>query len=64
VLAPTTATGLLRSAAVAFGRDSQSTAFLSWPGMDELYSGVAKRTASASATAARIRATAAGSEAS
>ena len=31
------------------GAKAQSTAFLSWPGTDELYSGVAKRTASAPA---------------
>ena len=32
----------------ASGRESQSSAFLSWPGIEWLYSGVAKRTASAS----------------
>src|SRR5262249_17323056 len=47
VLAPTTATGLYRSTFVAIGREIQSIAFFSWPGMDALYSGVAKRTPSA-----------------
>ena len=47
VLAPITATGLLRSALSGNGRDAQSSAFLSWPGSEELYSGVAIRTASA-----------------
>src|SRR5918996_4340627 len=60
VLAPTTATGLFRSTFVATGRDAQSSAFLSWPGTDELYSGVANRTASAPAIAARRRVTASG----
>ena len=46
-LAPTTATGLFRSGFVATGRETQSSAFFSEPGMDELYSGVANRTASA-----------------
>ena len=39
-----TATGLLRNAFVAIGREPQSSAFLSAPGIDELYSGVAKTT--------------------
>ena len=60
VLAPTTATGLFRSTFVASGRDAQSSAFFSWPGTDELYSGVAKRSASAPAIASRKRATAGG----
>src|SRR5450755_3018579 len=48
VLAPITATGLLASAEVAgVGREAQSTAFLSTPGIDPLYSGVTNRTASA-----------------
>jgi hypothetical protein len=60
VLAPITATGLLRSGLLAGGRDTQSMAFLSTPGIDELYSGVAKSTASASAIAWRSAVTAAG----
>ena len=57
---PITATGLLRKTLVAIGREAQSRAFLSAPGIDELYSGVAIRTASAEETAARSAATAAG----
>ena len=49
-LAPITATGLL-PAGSASGREAQSTAFLSTPGIDELYSGVANSRASASAIA-------------
>jgi len=60
VLAPTTATGLFLSTLVATGRETQSIAFFNWPGMDELYSGVAKSTASASAIASTKRATLAG----
>ncbi|HEY6604831.1 MAG TPA: hypothetical protein VIZ44_00670 [Gaiellaceae bacterium] len=60
MLAPTTATGLFRSTFVATGREIQSMAFFSWPGMDELYSGVAKSTASESAIADTKRATLAG----
>src|SRR5829696_2946126 len=60
VLAPTTATGLLRSTALANGREAQSIAFLSCPGIDELYSGVATRIASAPAMASRRSATPAG----
>src|SRR4051812_6718091 len=60
VLAPITATGLFASAASPRGRDSQSTAFFSWPGTDALYSGVANTIASAPATVARICATAGG----
>src|ERR1022692_3654951 len=53
VLAPIPATGLLASAEVAgVGREAQSTAFLSTPGIDPLYSGVTNRTASASRMAA------------
>ena len=59
-LEPITATGLLRNAFVASGREAQSSAFLSAPGIEELYSGVAIRTASAEATAARSAATAGG----
>jgi hypothetical protein len=51
VLAPTTATGLFRSTFVATGRETQSIAFFSWPGMEALYSGVEKSTASAVAIA-------------
>ena len=53
VEAPTTAAGLPRSGFVACGRDAQSSAFLSTPGSDALYSGVAISTASAPAIAAR-----------
>ncbi len=53
VLVPITATGLFFSAASAVGREAQSMAFLSTPGMEWLYSGVAIRIASASAIAAR-----------
>ena len=45
---------------MAIGREAQSIAFLSAPGIDELYSGVAIRTASAPAIAARNSATGAG----
>src|SRR5437867_5512294 len=57
VLAPTTATGLFRNAFVATGRETQSIAFFSWPGMEALYSGVEKSTASAFAIASFKRAT-------
>ena len=60
VLAPITATGLLRSGLIAGGREAQSTAFLSTPGIDELYSGVANSRASAPAIASLKRATAGG----
>ena len=59
-LEPITATGFVRKTFVAIGREAQSSAFLSAPGTDELYSGVANRTASAEATAARSAATAGG----
>ena len=39
--------GLESAGFVARGRDAQSIAFFSWPGMDELYSGVATRIPSA-----------------
>ena len=55
-----TATGLFRSGLVATGRETQSIAFFNEPGMDELYSGVEKRTASASRIALRKAATANG----
>src|SRR5205085_11986298 len=58
--APTTATGFPRSGFLASGLETQSSAFLSWPGIDELYSGVATRSASAPAIAARSAATVAG----
>jgi hypothetical protein len=45
---------------VATGRETQSIACFSWPGMDALYSGVANSTASAFAIAASKRATLAG----
>src|SRR5579859_168195 len=60
MLAPTTATGLFRSGFVASGREAQSIAFLSWPGTEWLYSGVAMRIASAPAIASRRSVTAAG----
>src|SRR5262245_61422651 len=58
VLAPIVATGLLRSAAVANGREAQSTAFFSAPGIEWLYSGVANSRASACSIAARQLSTA------
>ena len=58
VLAPMTATGLPRKTAVSRGREPQSSAFLSAPGMEPLYSGVTMRTASAPATAERNASTA------
>jgi len=45
---------------VAIGRDTQSSAFLRTPGIDELYSGVTKKTPSALAIAARRRSTVSG----
>ena len=60
VLAPMTATGLPRKTFSASGREAQSSAFLSCPGSEWLYSGVEIRTASASAMAARRWATASG----
>ena len=53
--APTTATGLPRSALSGNGREAQSSAFLSTPGIEPLYSGVEIRTPSASAIASRRR---------
>ena len=52
--------GLPRSALAGNGREAQSSAFLSCPGIDELYSGVLMRTASAEASAPRSAATVAG----
>jgi hypothetical protein len=60
VVAPTTAAGLPCRGVEARGRDAQSIAFLRTPGMEELYSGVAIRTASESAIARRRSATEAG----
>src|SRR3954451_1368820 len=60
VEAPTTAVGLLRSGDAASGRESQSRAFLSWPGIEWLYSGVETSTASASAIASKSACTDAG----
>src|SRR5687767_11282774 len=54
------ATGLLRIGFVASGRETQSNAFFSCPGIELLYSGVAIRTASARAIASRSSATATG----
>ena len=50
-----TAAGLSRSALSGNGRDAQSSAFFSTPGIDALYSGVAIRTASAASMASRTR---------
>jgi hypothetical protein len=51
--APMTATGLPASTSSGLGRESQSMAFLRTPGTDQLYSGVAIRSASAAATSSR-----------
>jgi hypothetical protein len=51
VLEDITATGLFRTGDSASGREAQSRAFLRTPGIDELYSGVEIRTASASSSA-------------
>ena len=53
VLAPATATGLSRRTFAGNGREAQSSAFLSAPGMEALYSGVAMSRASADAIAWR-----------
>jgi len=60
VEAPITAAGLPVSALCPAGREAQSKAFFSAPGIEWLYSGVATRTASASRIAWRSSATAAG----
>ena len=60
VLAPSTAAGLPTSGDAPAGRETQSNAFFSCPGIEPLYSGVAIRTASAPAIAPRSRATAGG----
>ena len=57
VEAPITAAGLPVRALWPAGREAQSRAFLSWPGIEWLYSGVAIRTASASRIASRSSAT-------
>ena len=53
VLAPTTAVGLWRRTFSGNGREAQSIAFLSAPGSEALYSGVAISIASAASTAAK-----------
>ena len=53
VEAPITAAGLPVRALWPAGREAQSRAFFSWPGIEWLYSGVAIRTASASRIASR-----------
>jgi hypothetical protein len=55
-----TATGLPASTSSGLGLESQSMAFLSTPGTDQLYSGVAIRSASAAATSSRRRRTGSG----
>jgi hypothetical protein len=55
-----TATGLPASTSSGQGLESQSMAFLSTPGTDQLYSGVAIRSASAAATSSRSRRTGSG----
>src|SRR5215210_6541825 len=55
-----TATGLSRRTLSGNGREAQSKAFLSAPGIEALYSGVAMSTASAPSTAARKARTASG----
>ena len=60
VVAPITAAGLPCSGVEVRGREAQSIAFLSTPGTDELYSGVANSSPSAAAIAARSSATGAG----
>jgi hypothetical protein len=60
VLDESTAAGLFRTGDSASGRDAQSSAFLRTPGIEELYSGVEIRTASASASAALKRTTGSG----
>ena len=58
--APIAAAGLPVRALSPLGREAQSRAFLSWPGREWLYSGVAIRTASASLIASRSSRTASG----
>ena len=52
-MAPASATGLLRSELSGKGREAQSIAFFSCPGIEPLYSGVEIRTASAAAILSR-----------
>ena len=59
-----TANGLPFSAPLPNGRDSQSIAFFSTPGMLPLYSGVTTSAASASAAASRSATTEAGTSSS
>ena len=56
----TTAAGLASWTAAPRGRDAQSGAFFSWPGMEPLYSGVAISTAPAPAISSRSSATGSG----
>ena len=60
VLDEITAAGLFRIGDSSSGRETQSSAFFSAPGIEWLYSGVATSTASAAASAAFSRCTAAG----
>ena len=60
VLAPITSAGLPRIGFSAIGRETQSSAFFSAPGIEWLYSGVAIRTASAPAIASFSATTAGG----
>ena len=64
VLAPITAHGFSRSTLSGNGREAQSIAFLSAPGSDALYSGVAISSASAPSIASRNSRTASGGESS
>src|SRR5215213_9394193 len=64
VLAPITALGFSRRTLSGNGREAQSSAFLSPPGTEALYSGVAIRSPSESATASRKSWTAGGGESS
>ena len=58
-----TALGFARRTLSGNGRDAQSSAFFSTPGMEALYSGVAMSSASAAAICARSTSTAAGARA-
>ena len=60
VEAPIAAAGLPLRALWPAGREAQSSAFFSTPGIEWLYSGVATRTASAPRIASRSSRTAAG----
>jgi hypothetical protein len=60
VLDESTAAGMFRTGDSTSGREAQSSAFLSTPGREELYSGVAIRTASALSSAALNRRTGSG----